>query len=98
FSKDDTAKFSVAPETVPMEGLLGFLGGKYRFKGWGGDLRSDLPSSEIIMDSPKKVSAVWEADYSSVYMVGGIIAALISIPCIVILKMGRLALKILTKR
>ncbi|MEM2982983.1 MAG: hypothetical protein QXH17_07450 [Candidatus Bathyarchaeia archaeon] len=97
FNKDDTAKFSVAPDAIPMDGLPGFLGAKYKFKGWGGDLRSTLRSSEIRMDSPKKVVALWEADYSSAYVMGVVIAALVSIPCIVILKVV-LTLKRLRKR
>jgi hypothetical protein len=97
FNKDDVAKFSVGPETIPMEGLLGFLGAKYKFKGWGGDLRSDLPSSEVVMNSPKRIVAVWEADYSSVYVIGGIFAALVSISCLAILRM-RPTLKRLRKR
>ncbi|MEM3381897.1 MAG: hypothetical protein QXQ11_07070 [Candidatus Bathyarchaeia archaeon] len=97
FNKDDTAKFSVAPDAIPMDGLSGFLGAKYKFKGWGGDLKSTLRSSEIRMDSPKKVVAFWEADYSSAYVMGGIIAVLASIPCIVILKVF-LTLKRLRKR
>ena len=71
FDKDYTARFSMSPVTIPIEGFLGTLGAKYVFKGWIGDLTASSSSAEAKMDSPKRVTAVWEADYSNVYLILG---------------------------
>ena len=80
FNKGYTARFSVSPVTIPIEGLLGTLGAKHVFEGWMGDLSESSPSCEARMDSPKRVTAVWKSDYSNVYMVlGGLGAAIAGI-------------------
>lgn len=62
------ASFSVT-SPVPLEGFLGMLGGKRVFEKWTGDSSSVSPSSSIAMDSPKTVTAVWRADYTTPIMI-----------------------------
>jgi len=90
FDREDIARFSVSPITVPMEGFLGFLGAKYVFKGWTGGLSASSPLAETKMDSPKRVTAVWEADYSSAYMfLGGLTAAVSGLSFFAVFMMRR---------
>jgi hypothetical protein len=50
-------------ESVPMEGLLGIFGVRWVFLQWTGDLTSISPTTNIPMDSPKQVLAIWREDY-----------------------------------
>jgi len=87
FDKDYTARFSVSPVTIPIEGFLGTLGAKYVFKGWVGELTVSSPSGETKMDFPKRVTAVWEADYSNVYMLlGGLVAAIAGVSSFIVFR------------
>ena len=80
FDAEDTARFSISPDTVPMDGFLGLLGIKYVFQGWSGDIRTSSTSGHIDMISPRKGVAVWGADYSSIFAVlVGLIAVMIGI-------------------
>jgi hypothetical protein len=62
----------------------GFLGLRYVFKGWSGDLGSNSRSVSLIMDRPKVVSADFVVDYSTLVIpiivmigiVGGILLAI----------------------
>ena len=88
FDKGDIARFSVSTTTIPMEGFLGFLGAKHVFKSWMGGVSESSPSAETKMDSPKRVTAVWETDYSSVYMIlGGLGAAITGLSFVIFLRM-----------
>jgi len=69
------ARFSVSPATVQAGGALGSLGVRYVFQGWSGDLRINSTSGEVKMDSPKRLTAVWQADYLSLYIVLGVLGA-----------------------
>jgi hypothetical protein len=69
YDGDSKASFSVDPSSSPLAGLLGILGGKNVFEKWTGDATGTSTHDEIVMKSPKSVSAVWRADYSSVYLI-----------------------------
>jgi len=58
-----TAAFSI-PATVPMNGTLGMLGGKYDFQGWyeGSTLITTHNSGSIVMNSAKTLTAKWSND------------------------------------
>jgi hypothetical protein len=47
-----------------MPGLLGMLGGYYRFLGWSGDIETTYLSLKILMDSNKIIVANFQADYT----------------------------------
>jgi hypothetical protein len=60
-----TAKFRILTTHIPMKGFLGFLGAKYIFKGWKGDVNDENIEGSVLMDSPKIVEAMWIEDYSA---------------------------------
>nr|MDO8099458.1 hypothetical protein [Candidatus Njordarchaeota archaeon] len=64
YNEGENAAFSVNPPSLPTSGLLGSLGAKYVFDRWSGD--SSIASAEgtIIINGPKRISAVWREDYS----------------------------------
>jgi len=68
YDANSTATFTV-PESVPARDLSWILGVRYRFGKWSGDSTSSNPTSSLVMDSPKRVFAVWRMDYSSAYII-----------------------------
>ena len=64
-----TATFSVDSR------VAGSIGVQYVFERWSGDSTSSSSQATIVMDAPKRVTAVWIADYTQFYLVVTIIAA-----------------------
>jgi len=64
YTEGENAAFSVAPTSLPMSGLLGTLGAKYVFDRWSGDSSITTPEGSILINGPKRVSAIWREDYS----------------------------------
>ncbi len=91
FDAGSTAKISVAPVTVLMDGYWGSLGAKYVFKGWRLDSQEASYSGEVKMDSPKKIVAIWEGDYSQPHILaGGLITAMaVLLALIIIMKIRK---------
>jgi hypothetical protein len=56
------------PMYLPMEGLLGQLGGRYVFVGWSGDTSSSARQIEVPMDAPKRVNAIYAVDLGSLVL------------------------------
>jgi len=59
------ATFSVA-DTEPMSGMIGLLGGKFRFQGWyeGNKLETNSSTDMIVMDKPHTLTVLWRPDYT----------------------------------
>jgi len=72
YDVNSTATFTV-PESIPARDLTWILGVRYRFERWSSDSTSSNRTSSLVMDSPKRVSAVWRIDYSSVYIISLIV-------------------------
>jgi len=51
--------------SVPMNGPLGFLGGRFVFRDWTGDIEFRSTSINVTMDKPKVINANFVADYTS---------------------------------
>ena len=66
---NSTATFSV-PEYIPARDLTWILGTRYRFERWSGDSTSSNSTSSLVMDSPKRVLAIWRVEYGSAYIIG----------------------------
>ena len=49
------------------------------FRGWSGDYTGEEPTATITMDKPKTVTAVWETDFTQLY----IVLAALTIACII---------------
>lgn len=74
-----TAKFSV-PQSAPLEGVLGMLGGRLQFKGWyeNGRLVTASNSGTIQMNEVHSLGARWQADYTiPIAIIGGIAAVIV---------------------
>jgi len=56
-----TARISIQ-SSIPMEGFLGALGGRYDFAGWTG-ADSNNPASTVSISGPTVVNARWNANY-----------------------------------
>ena len=67
YDEGSSATFSVTPR-VPVEGLMGMLGGKYVLDHWSGDSAATTATASVRMDGPKTVSAGWRTDYTFPYI------------------------------
>jgi M6 family metalloprotease-like protein len=79
YDADSTAVFSVR-SPLPLEGLMGILGGKYVLYHWTGDSTSTNSTASSTMNGPKVVTAEWRVDNTLPYMAtSGIVAAFFAI-------------------
>jgi hypothetical protein len=55
-----------APESEPMSGILGVLGGKLRFQAWyeGKNLLTNSSIDIITVEKPRTLTVVWQYDYT----------------------------------
>jgi hypothetical protein len=55
-----------APESEPMSGILGVLGGKLRFQAWyeGKNLLTNSSTGIITLEKPRTLTVVWQYDYT----------------------------------
>jgi hypothetical protein len=60
------AMFSVPSTAIPMNGIMGLLGGKWKFQGWyeNGKLVTASTGASINMSSSHSLTARWQPDYS----------------------------------
>jgi len=79
YDAGSTATFSIAPTEVSIPGFMGLLGAKIVFDRWSGDSTATAKSATVMMDSPKKVVAVWRTDHTQAYMTLGAIIALVAV-------------------
>jgi hypothetical protein len=65
YTEGSHASFSVNNITVPMDGAVGLLGGKWKLMGWyeNGTLITSSSSGSIDMHSTHVIVAQWEPDY-----------------------------------
>jgi len=81
YKEGSIANIEVEKE-LPLEGLMGFLGGKRIFDGWSGGVASRGNVADVNMDSPKTVTARWREDYSMPYTIIALIAIVIVVASI----------------
>jgi len=81
YDAGSTAVVSVPSETVPMDGILGTLGGKWNFEGWyeNGHLLTESTTCSISMKSGTTAIARWHGDYSSPLMITAIVIGLVAV-------------------
>jgi hypothetical protein len=58
------ATIAVNPTSVPLQGLWGFVGGRYVFDHWTGACTTASPQCTVLMDNPKTAVAVWRVDWT----------------------------------
>jgi len=77
-----------APQEATMEPPLGYLGGKYVFAGWTGDITSDATSNTIVMDAAHSVSAQWTPDYTIPAVIIVALTSIVAVLAVVAFKKG----------
>lgn len=73
---------------LPLDGLMGALGGKRVFAGWSGGASSGNNVADVRMDSPKTVTANWREDYSTPYLIIALVAVAIIVILVVFSRRG----------
>lgn len=56
--------------TVSVDSSLGSIV-RHVFAGWSGDSTSEERNTTVLMSRPRTIEALWQTDYSRVYMLGG---------------------------
>jgi len=66
YDEGSNATFSVPSTTMPMNGVVGLLGGEWKFQGWyeNGELQTNSINGSIIMRQPHSLIARWEPGYT----------------------------------
>jgi len=78
---------SVTPTAVPLDGFMGWLGGRYVFDHWSGACNTATPQCVVVVDSPKAAVAVWKVDWTLTTILAIILA--LSTACAAILRRRR---------
>lgn len=64
YAENQEALATVSPVIVIAEGISGPLGVRRVFNKWSQDCTDTQPECRVIMDGPKKATAVWKDDYT----------------------------------
>lgn len=86
-----TAPIEVEKE-LPLEGLMGSLSGKRIFNGWSGGASSGNNIADVVVDSPKTVTARWREDYSTPYLILTIIIIIIIAMLVLLSRKGAIVM------
>lgn len=97
YNADSVANISAPPRIRPMNGLLGILGGNWKFQDWyeGQALLSHTTTAQISMNKPRTLEARWHGDYTmpliwiTVFSLGFLICGLIMQSRLIVNKRGR---------
>jgi len=83
-NEGSVARFSV-PSTQSMVGVLGFLGGTWRFQGWyeNGILASSSSSGSIEMDAPHTLVGRWASDLTMPEIIAALVAIAVALAIII---------------
>jgi len=85
-----TTAILTATSEMPMEGVLGTLGGKQAFSGWSGDVQSNANPLSVKVTRPYTIRANWSTDYSQPSaIIGGAVIALVLLLALLVLRKGR---------
>jgi len=94
YLKDSVAQFSVDRATVSEEGFLGLLGLRRSFATWTGSANflgvQETPQGSIVMKGPATIEAIWQEDWSSVFLsLGVLILTIVAITCATVISARR---------
>ena len=64
YFENTDATISVTPTSVPLNGFMGWLGGRYVFDHWSGACNTAASQCDVLVDSPKSAVAVWRVDWT----------------------------------
>jgi len=79
------ANFS-APSFAPSGGWEGFLGVRWKFLGWSGDVDSVSVNESIVMDRPHRVVANWASDYEQLFYLIIAVAVVVSVASVLLVR------------
>jgi hypothetical protein len=98
YDEGTLATFSVT-SPLPLEGLMGMLGGKYVLDRWSADSNAVTATTSLRMDGPKFVKAEWRVDNTMPYvMIGSAVLTITIIVMLLFLWVARTKSKAETKR
>jgi hypothetical protein len=81
------ATISVTPTSVPLDGFMGWFGGRHVFDHWSGACNATTAQCDILIDSPKSAIAVWRVDWTLTVILAIILA--VSTTCVAVLRRKR---------
>ncbi|MEM3061263.1 MAG: hypothetical protein QW265_02505, partial [Candidatus Bathyarchaeia archaeon] len=91
YGEGEEATVSVEQE-LPLEGLMGFLGGKRIFDGWysDGGLESRMAKFTLVVDEPKSLRAEWRTDITMPIVILIVLIILAVLAFLLLYRMGYL--------
>jgi hypothetical protein len=87
YFQNTDATITVAPASVPLNGFLGWLGGRYVFDHWSGACNATTSQCDVLVDNPKSATAIWRVDWSLTMIFAVVIA--VSAACVAALERKR---------
>ncbi|MGP8070115.1 MAG: DNRLRE domain-containing protein [Candidatus Bathyarchaeia archaeon] len=87
YFENTDATISVTPTSVPLNGIMGWLGGLHVFDHWSGACNTTTTQCDVLIDSPKSAIAVWRVDWTLTVILVMILA--VSTACVAILRRKR---------
>jgi len=88
YNTGDNVSLRVA-RSLPVGGPLSFLGLRYEFKDWSGDLESGSSSINLTMDRPKALNANFVVDYTPLVLPAVLLLGILGGVVLVILRRKR---------
>jgi hypothetical protein len=74
YFENTDATISVTPTSVPLDGFMGWLGGRYVFDHWSGACNTTTSQCDVLIDRPKSAVAVWRVDWTLTMILAIILA------------------------
>ncbi|MGO9644428.1 MAG: hypothetical protein ACLPY5_06735 [Candidatus Bathyarchaeia archaeon] len=83
YDSNSNATFSVTPDYIPMNGLMGMLGARVAFQGWyeNGNLITSSSTDTISMSQAHTLTASWQPDYTLPEAVAALAITIVGISC-----------------
>ncbi|MGA3109342.1 MAG: DNRLRE domain-containing protein, partial [Candidatus Bathyarchaeia archaeon] len=87
YFENTDATITITPTSVPLEGFMGWFGGRYVFDHWSGACTTTASQCDVLMDSPKNTVAVWRVDWTLTIILVIILA--VTTACVAVLRKKR---------
>ena len=84
YFENTDATITITPTSVPLEGFMGWFGGRYVFDHWSGACTNTTSQCDVLMDSPKNAVAVWRVDWTLTIILA--IILVVATGCVVLLR------------
>src|SRR5208337_2236699 len=87
YFENTDATITIAPTAFPLEGLMGWFGGRYVFDHWSGGCTTTTSQCNVLMDSPKNAVALWRVDWTLTIILA--IILVVATACVAVLRKQR---------